>query len=275
MSEPVVARTRAELGAALASLSGERRFVATMGALHAGHAALLAAAGPGAILSIFVNPLQFGPGEDLDRYPRTFADDLEMAAAQEVSVVYAPAVEEMYPHGTPAVTVSAGQLGDRYEGAARPGHFDGVLTVVAKLFGLIRPDVAYFGQKDAQQLALIRAMARDLDLPVSIVEVPTVRESDGLALSSRNRYLDPVQREAALAISRALKAGDLDAARAEIAAEPRLNLEYCELVDPVTFEPVAGPNGRLVITAYAGPTRLLDNALVGPDSPDPLPHQEQ
>jgi pantoate--beta-alanine ligase len=268
VSEPVVARTRAELDTALAALP-DRRFVATMGALHAGHAALLSAAGPGAVLSIFVNPLQFGPDEDLDRYPRTFDEDLELAAAHGVAVVWAPTVDVMYPHGTPTVSIKAGPLGDLYEGAARPGHFDGVLTVVAKLFGQIQPDVAYFGQKDAQQLALVRTMVRDLDMGVRVDEVPTVRESDGLALSSRNRYLDPVQREAALAISRALKTGDLEAARAEIAAEPRLNLDYAELVDPLTFEPATGPTGRLIITAYSGPTRLLDNAVVDISLLDP------
>jgi pantoate--beta-alanine ligase len=290
---PVVVRTRADLDQALARLPHPHRFVATMGALHAGHAALLSAAGPGAVLSIFVNPLQFGPDEDLDRYPRTFDEDVEMAAAHGVSVVYAPTVDEMYPHGTPAVSVKAGPLGDLYEGAARPGHFDGVLTVVAKLFGQIRPDIAYFGQKDAQQLALIRTMVRDLDMRVEIEGVPTVRESDGLALSSRNRYLEPMQREAALAISRALKTGEVAAARAELAAEPRLHVDYCELVDPSTFEPAAGTAGRLVIAAYSGATRLLDNALVdsahdhalllgardnalsGTASHHPIPHQEQ
>lgn len=267
---PVVARTRRELAAALARLPGERRFVATMGALHAGHAALLAAAGPGAVLSIFVNPLQFGAGEDLDRYPRTIGEDLELATEYGVAVVYAPSVEVMYPYGTPSITVHAGTVASRYEGAARPGHFDGVLTVVAKLFGQIRPDVAYFGQKDAQQLALIRTMVHDLDMRVRIVEVPTVREADGLALSSRNRYLAPAEREAALAISRALRTGDLAAARAVLAAEPRLRVDYCELVDSDSFEPVPGPTGRLVVAAYAGSTRLLDNALVDSAPPELL-----
>ena len=259
---PVVARTRTELADALAGLPGSRRFVPTMGALHAGHAALLATAGPGAILSIFVNPLQFGPNEDLDRYPRTFGSDIEIATANRVAVVYAPTVEEMYPTGTPEVTVDAGSLGSLYEGAARPGHFDGVLTVVARLFGQIRPHEAYFGQKDAQQLALIRTMVRDLDMAVRVVEVPTVRESDGLALSSRNRYLDPEQRRAALAISRALATGTVDAARATLAAEPRLRLDYCELVDPETFGTPRGPLGRLIVAAYAGATRLIDNEVV-------------
>lgn len=259
---PVVVRTRGDLAQALYELPGTRRFVPTMGALHAGHAALLSAAGPGAVLSIFVNPLQFAPNEDLDRYPRTFSSDLEVAAAHGVSVVYAPTVAEMYPHGLPSVRISAGPLGDLYEGASRPGHFDGVLTVVAKLFAQVRPDVAYFGQKDAQQLALIRTMVSDLDLAVRIVEVPTARESDGLALSSRNRYLDPYQRRGALAISRALRLGDIAAARREIESEPRLRLDYCELVDPLTFEPAAGSFGRLIVAAYAGSTRLIDNDIV-------------
>ena len=259
---PVIARTRVELAAALADLPGPRRFVPTMGALHAGHAALLAAAGPGAILSIFVNPLQFGAHEDLDRYPRTFENDYDIALANDVAVIYAPSVEEMYPDGVPQVTVHAGPLGAVYEGAARPGHFDGVLTVVARLFGQIRPDVAYFGQKDAQQLALIRAMVRDLELPVRVIEVPTVRESDGLALSSRNRYLEPDQRRAALAISTALATGTISGAEAVLAGEPRLRLDYCALVDPATFGPVTGPLGRLIVAAYAGSTRLIDNDVI-------------
>jgi len=259
---PVVARTRAELAAALAALPGPRRLVPTMGALHAGHASLLAAAGPGAILSIFVNPLQFGPAEDFDRYPRTFESDLEVAAANQVAVVYAPTVDEMYPTGTPQITVNAGPLGELYEGAARPGHFNGVLTVVARLFGQIQPDVAYFGQKDAQQLALIRGMVRDLDMPVRIVEVRTVREADGLALSSRNRYLDPEQRRAAITISRALATGNIDDAQRVLAAEPRLQVDYCALVDSETFGPVTGNLGRLIIAAYAGSTRLIDNEVV-------------
>ncbi len=169
--------------------------VPTMGALHAGHAALLRAArehaGPGVVVaSIFVNPLQFAPGEDLDRYPRTMDADLELCAAAGVDVVFAPAVDEMYPGGEPLVTVEPGPLGGILEGASRPGHFRGVLTVVAKLFGLVRPTVAVFGQKDYQQLILVRRMSRDLCLGVDVVGAETVREADGLALSSRNRYLD-------------------------------------------------------------------------------------
>ena len=262
---PMLVRTRQELDVALAGLPGPRRFVPTMGALHAGHAALLERAGPGAVLSVFVNPLQFGAGEDLDRYPRTLEEDLKVAAAQRVSVVYAPNVEEMYPGGAPRITIRAGVLGEQYEGAARPGHFDGMLTVVAKLFAQVRPDVAYFGQKDAQQLALVRAMVADLDLGVRIEEVSTVREPDGLARSSRNRYLDPEQRQAALTIAAALRTRDRDAARAVLAAEPRLAVDYCDLVDPASFAPTEGPYGRLVIAAYAGTTRLIDNLLLDPD----------
>jgi pantoate--beta-alanine ligase len=233
-----------------------------MGALHAGHAALLAAAGPGAVLSLFVNPLQFGPTEDLARYPRTFAADVDLAADHRVAVIWAPDVAEMYPIGRPQITVHAGRLGDRYEGAARPGHFDGMLTVVAKLLHQVQPDVAYFGQKDAQQLQLIQAMVSDLDLPVLVREVPTVREADGLALSSRNRYLSADQRRAASAIPRALATGSVDAARRVLAAEPGLRVDYCDLVDSSTFEPTDGPHGRLVIAVYAGDTRLIDNALI-------------
>ncbi|MEV0776423.1 pantoate--beta-alanine ligase [Streptomyces sp. NPDC050433] len=184
--------------------------VMTMGALHDGHAALVRAArahvGPAGfvVVTVFVNPLQFGAGEDLDRYPRTLESDLKTAGAAGADAVFAPSVAEVYPGGAPQVRISAGPMGERLEGAVRPGHFDGMLTVVAKLLHLTRPDVAFYGQKDAQQLALIRRMARDLNFPVEIVAVPTVREDDGLALSSRNRYLSAPERRTALALSRAL-----------------------------------------------------------------------
>lgn len=184
--------------------------VMTMGALHDGHAALVRAArahvGPAGfvVVTVFVNPLQFGAGEDLDRYPRTLESDLKTAEAAGADAVFAPSVEEVYPGGTPQVRISAGPMGERLEGAARPGHFDGMLTVVAKLLHLTAPDVAFYGQKDAQQLALIRRMARDLNFPVEITGVPTVREDDGLALSSRNRFLSAAERRTALALSRAL-----------------------------------------------------------------------
>ncbi|MFB7499706.1 pantoate--beta-alanine ligase [Streptomyces sp. NPDC056161] len=185
----------------------------TMGALHEGHATLVRAArervgGKGfVIVTVFVNPLQFGAGEDLDRYPRTLEADLKIAEQSGADAVFAPSVDEVYPGGRPQVRIAAGPMGDRLEGAARPGHFDGMLTVVAKLLHLTRPDVALFGQKDAQQLALVRRMVRDLNFGVDVVAVPTVREPDGLALSSRNRYLSIDERRTALALSRALFAG--------------------------------------------------------------------
>jgi pantoate--beta-alanine ligase len=258
----VLARTREELAAALAPLPA-RRFVATMGALHAGHAALMDAAGPGSIVSIFVNPLQFGAGEDLARYPRTLAADLEVCAAHGAAVVWAPAVADVYRGGPPHVTVRAGAMGERYEGASRPGHFDGMLTVVAKLLGVVRPQEAYFGQKDAQQLALVRQMVADLDLGVAVREVTTVRGADGLALSSRNRFLTPTQHTSALALSRAVLSGSLAEARAVLADAPDITVDYCDLVDTVTFEP--STSGRLVVAARVGSTRLIDNALAHAD----------
>jgi pantoate--beta-alanine ligase len=195
----------------------------TMGALHEGHATLVRTArehvGPAGfvVVTVFVNPLQFGAGEDLDRYPRTLAADVRIAEEAGADAVFAPSVDEVYPGGEPQVRITAGPMGQRLEGASRPGHFDGMLTVVAKLLHLTRPDVAFFGQKDAQQLALIRRMVRDLDFRVRIVGVPTVREADGLALSSRNRYLSPRERRTALALSAALFA-----ARDRLAAQQAL-----------------------------------------------------
>ncbi|MFF5146576.1 pantoate--beta-alanine ligase [Streptomyces sp. NPDC013157] len=192
---------------------GRRAVVMTMGALHEGHATLIRAAreiaGPDGevVVTVFVNPLQFGAGEDLDRYPRTLDADLKIAEQAGADVVFAPSVDEVYPGGQPQVRVTAGPMGTRLEGASRPGHFDGVLTVVAKLLHLTRPDAALFGQKDAQQLAVIRRMVRDLNFGIEIVGVPTVREADGLALSSRNRYLSADDRRTALTLSRALFAG--------------------------------------------------------------------
>ncbi|MFD0270749.1 pantoate--beta-alanine ligase [Streptomyces sp. NPDC127106] len=205
--------------------SGPRAVVMTMGALHEGHATLIRSAreqaGPEGqvVVTVFVNPLQFGANEDLDRYPRTLDADLELAAGAGADAVFAPAVDEVYPGGDPQVRISAGPMGTRLEGATRPGHFDGMLTVVAKLLHLTRPDLALFGQKDAQQLALIRRMVTDLNFPVEVVGVPTVREEDGLALSSRNRYLSAPERRTALALSRALFAGrDRLAAQAALRA---------------------------------------------------------
>lgn len=216
-------RTAAELGA-FAPLRGARAVVMTMGALHEGHATLIraarAAAGPGGqvVVTVFVNPLQFGEAADLERYPRTLDADLAVAGAAGADAVFAPSVDEVYPGGEPQVRISAGPMGERLEGASRPGHFDGMLTVVAKLLHLTRPDAAFFGQKDAQQLALIRRMVRDLNFPVEIVGVETVREPDGLALSSRNRFLDAEERHTALALSRALFA-----ARDRLAAQQALH----------------------------------------------------
>ncbi|WP_282696673.1 pantoate--beta-alanine ligase [Streptomyces sp. CC208A] len=204
--------------------SGENAVVMTMGALHEGHATLIRAARErvGAngfvVVTVFVNPLQFGAGEDLDRYPRTLDADLELAFAAGASAVFAPSVDEVYPGGQPQVRITAGPMGELLEGASRPGHFDGVLTVVAKLLHLTGPDLAFFGEKDAQQLAVIRRMVTDLNFPVEVVGVPTVRETDGLALSSRNRYLSPRERRTALALSRALFA-----ARDRLAAQEALH----------------------------------------------------
>jgi pantoate--beta-alanine ligase len=257
---------------------GRVALVPTMGALHEGHAALLRAArarvGPeGAVVaSVFVNPLQFGPGEDLDRYPRTMAQDLELCRREGVDVVFAPAVEEVYPGGPAAaqVTLDPGPLGGVLEGAARPTHFRGVLTVVAKLFGLVAPDVALFGEKDYQQLVLVRRMAADLCLPVDVVGVPTVREADGVALSSRNRYLSAAERQVAPALWAALRAGAEAGAAgpqavrrvtAEVLAAggPLLTPEYVELAAPdLGPVPTAGP-ARLLVAARVGTTRLLDN----------------
>ena len=271
-----VVTTRADLAAARAALPGRIAVVMTMGALHEGHRANMRAARAAAdsvIVTIFVNPLQFGPDEDLDRYPRPFDDDVRLCADEGVDLVFAPAPEVMYPDG-PLVRVVAGAMGEVLEGATRPGHFDGVLTVVAKLLHLTRPDVATFGEKDAQQLALIRRMVRDLDFPVEIVPVPTAREPDGLARSSRNAYLSPEEREAALAISRALRAGEtaapqgpqavLDAARAVLAEDARFELDYLALVDPDTLRPLDRSHeaALLAVAGWSGSTRLIDNVTI-------------
>jgi pantoate--beta-alanine ligase len=276
-----IADSRAGLADVLASRRADGRSVAlvpTMGALHAGHAALLDEArrrvGPGGavVVSVFVNPLQFGPGEDLDRYPRTFDADLEVCAGHGADVVFAPSVEEVYPSGDPAVTVDPGPLGTVLEGASRPGHFRGVLTVVAKLFGLVRPDVAVFGQKDYQQLVLVRQMVADLCLGVEVVGAETVREPDGLALSSRNAYLDAGQRRAALVLSRALRAGAaagadgpeavLAAARGVLSAEAEAVPDYLELTSPALGPAPAEGEARLLAAARVGSTRLIDNVAV-------------
>ncbi|GAB2958767.1 MULTISPECIES: pantoate--beta-alanine ligase [Streptomyces] len=221
-----VLRTAAELHAR--TRAGRRAVVMTMGALHEGHATLvrtargIAGAEGEVVVTVFVNPLQFGAGEDLDRYPRTLDADVKLAEQSGADVVFAPSVDEVYPGGEPQVRVTAGPMGGRLEGASRPGHFDGMLTVVAKLLHLTRPDVALYGQKDAQQLALIRRMVKDLNFGVDVVAVPTVREPDGLALSSRNRYLSAPERRTALALSQALFAGrDRHAAQEALRARAR------------------------------------------------------
>ncbi len=255
-----IAATREELADARKVLPGRVAVVMTMGALHEGHTALLRAAREQAdsvVLTLFVNPLQFGAGEDLGRYPRSLEADLELCAREGVDVAFTPTPDVVYP-SQPLVRVSAGPMGEVLEGADRPGHLDGVLTVVLKLMHLVRPDVALFGQKDAQQLACIRRMVSDLHVGVHVVAVPTVREADGLALSSRNRYLSPEQRTAALALSRALATGNLAAARALLNATPGVQPCYVERVDPATFD--ATPAGALlVVAARVGTTRLIDN----------------
>ena len=278
---PQRATTRADLAAARALMPGPIVLAPTMGALHDGHARLLGAArtlaGPrgSMIVSIFVNPLQFGPNEDLDRYPRTLDADLAMCARAGADLVFAPAAAEIYPGGPPEVTVDPGPAGQRFEGEFRPGFFGGVLTVVLKLLHLTRPAVAVFGQKDAQQLALVRRMVTDLNLDVVIEPVPTVRDADGLATSSRNRYLSAADRAVALALPRALRAGQAEAAGgadavlaatwAVLCTQPALAVDYLALVDPGTFGPAGTGSALLVGAARAGTTRLIDNmALVIP-----------
>jgi pantoate--beta-alanine ligase len=271
---------RSQLSALLAPARGRGRvaLVPTMGALHEGHAALLRAARGRArkdglvVASVFVNPLQFGPGEDLDRYPRTLEADLEICEGAGVDVVFAPAVEEVYPDGEPQVGVDPGPLGGILEGRSRPGHFRGVLTVVAKLFGMVRPDVALFGQKDYQQLVLVRRMVTDLALGIDVVGVETVREDGGLALSSRNAYLDPEQRRLALTLSTALfsaaQRGEegpeavLAAARTVLRQSNGVDLDYLELTSPELGPPPECGEARLLIAARVGTTRLIDNVAV-------------
>ncbi|WP_327296075.1 MULTISPECIES: pantoate--beta-alanine ligase [unclassified Streptomyces] len=279
MTATALLHTAAELHASPGG--APRAVVMTMGALHEGHATLVRAAreqvgeAGQVVVTVFVNPLQFGAGEDLDRYPRTLEADLAIAELAGADAVFAPSADEVYPGGEPRVRIAAGPMGERFEGAARPGHFDGMLTVVAKLLHLTRPDVALFGQKDAQQLALVRRMVRDLDFPVGIVGVPTVREPDGLAMSSRNRFLSTADRATALALSRALfagrdaLAGSTPATPAAVRAAARavldgaaLSLDYLSLIDPADFtEATEGHRGEavLAVAARVGTTRLIDN----------------
>lgn len=252
-----------------------------MGALHEGHLSLVRAARTSTDVvaaSIFVNPTQFGPTEDLAKYPRSFERDCELLRQEGVELLFAPSVEEMYPGG--AVTwVTVEGLSEKLDGRSRPGHFRGVTTVVSKLFHIVEPDSAFFGQKDAAQAAIIRRMVRDLNLPVKIVICPIVRESDGLAMSSRNSYLDPEQRKRSLVLHRSLlrvqrlaDQGELGTAklvragREEFACEPSVRLDYFEVVDPDTLDPVENASrGALVaVAAYVGNTRLIDNLLLKP-----------
>ena len=257
---------------------GSVSLVPTMGALHSGHQALMdraRAAGDSVVTSIFVNPLQFGTDEDFFQYPRPFETDLEVCAAAGVDFVFAPALGEMYP-GAPEVTVSSGRMGAVYEGAARPGHFDGVLTVVAKLFTLTAPDSAVFGLKDIQQFCLVKRMITDLNFDIELIGLPVVRDEDGLAMSSRNEYLAPADRSAALAIPRALDAAAQAAADGtptgvEAAAEAVLSaaaaqgdfdLGYLGLVDAATFQPCSldfDGQALLLVSASVGGTHLIDN----------------
>lgn len=275
---PLLASTREELRDALAARSGRVALVPTMGALHVGHTALVdtarARVGPDApvVVSVFVNPMQFAPGEDLDRYPRTLETDLEVCSAHGVDVVFVPSVEEVYPGGDPQVTVDPGPLGRVLEGGSRPTHFAGVLTVVAKLFGLVRPDVAVFGQKDYQQLTLVRRMVDDLCLGIDVVGAETVREPDGLALSSRNRFLGPEERRHALALSHALAAARdaapagadaaLAAAGEVLVAAEGVDLDYLRLTAPDLGPAPAAGEARLLVAARVGSTRLIDNTAL-------------
>ncbi|MBO0804928.1 MAG: pantoate--beta-alanine ligase [Nocardiopsaceae bacterium] len=282
----IVAHTRAELAEARRKLTAPVVLVPTMGALHDGHRALLRRAreladGGSVAMSVFVNPLQFGPNEDLGKYPRTLPEDLTIADAEGVDLVFAPGVEDMYPREQ-LITVDPGPVGGILEGAHRPGHFQGVLTVVLKLFMLVRPDIAVFGQKDAQQLALVRRMTEDFALGIRIEPVPIVRAADGVALSSRNKYLSDTERIVATALSRALSAGAAEASRGPAAvlaaceetldaAGNALVTDYVELVDfesglSVRDKDCEGFSGAgaatLAVAARVGATRLIDNAVV-------------
>jgi pantoate--beta-alanine ligase len=254
-------------------------FVPTMGALHEGHLSLVRAARASCdavAASIFVNPMQFGPNEDLAKYPRSFERDRELLEKEGAELLFAPSVEEMYPAG--AVTwVTVEGLSSKLDGRSRPGHFRGVTTVVAKLFHIVEPDAAFFGQKDAAQVAIVRRMVRDLNLPVEIVACPIVREPDGLAMSSRNAYLDPQQRKQALVLHRGLlqvkksweegerEAGKLlTVGRDELAAEKSVRLDYLEIVDSDSLDPVENTAGGalVAVAAFVGMTRLIDNILL-------------
>lgn len=257
--------------------------VPTMGALHAGHLSLVRAARAqcdAVVATIFVNPTQFAPGEDFDKYPRTWDADVDLLTAAGVDLLFAPQPNEMYPPGA-ETTVDVGTLGTRLDGASRPGHFRGVTTVVSKLFHIISPDLAFFGQKDAAQVAVIRAMVRDLNFPLSVVVCPTMRDEDGLALSSRNRYLSGEERTQALALIHSLRTIEQAVSQGEISATklrtelhrllttaPGLRLDYAELVDPHTLLPVTTIEQETLaaVAAWVGSTRLIDNLLLHPSA---------
>jgi len=278
-SRPQVIETVAGMRDVVAHERAAGRTIAltpTLGALHAGHVAHVERAAELAdvrIASIFVNPMQFGANEDLDKYPRTMDDDLDLLGQMGVPYVFAPSVEEMYPKGPTSTTISAGQIGTMFEGKTRAGHFDGVLTVVAKLLAITTPQFVTFGQKDAQQLFLVRRMITDLNIPVRVEIIETVRDDDGLALSSRNQFLDASQREAATILSAALKAATsaadsgldtvIAAAQGALMGESRAELDYFSVVDTETFMPV--PDGfrgpaTAIVAARVGHTRLIDNS---------------
>ncbi len=260
-------------------------FVPTMGALHDGHLSLVERSRRETdvtVMSIFVNPLQFAPTEDFSRYPRPVEDDDRMAREAGVDILFRPSVDDMYA-GTRTISVTAGSLGRGWEGASRPGHFDGVLTVVAKLFNIVQPDVAIFGRKDLQQAALVTALARDLDMPLTISLAPIVRESDGIAMSSRNRYLDADDRRRALVLSASLLAvrrahdagerevDDLEkAGLAVLRADPEIVVDYLAVIDPETFErpEIASAASAVIVAARVGKTRLIDNMLLADDDKD-------
>lgn len=270
------------------SVPGGVGLVPTMGALHAGHRSLVQAARKRCtivVASIFVNPTQFGPQEDFSRYPRTLDEDCKMLKAEGVNLLFTPTADAMYPPGASTLVEVEG-VSTRLDGASRPGHFRGVATVVAKLFHLVQPDCAFFGQKDAAQVAVLRQMVRDLDFPVEMVICPTVRETDGLAMSSRNRYLSPEERQQALTLSRALAAaqklaalGEFDAANlleamsATLRREPAVRVDYIAVVDPDTLLPLQdiSMGALLAIAAYVGDTRLIDNLLLPPAFTEKLP----
>lgn len=281
MAVAQLVRTKAELAHALQKLEGDVALVMTMGALHDGHLSLVRAAresAPNVVVSIYVNPLQFAPGEDYEAYPRQLEADMALLDTVGVEVVYAPIDDDMYPR-EPLVRIHPGPVATVFEGKTRPTHFAGVLQIVHKVFNLVRPTYAFFGQKDAQQLALIRTMVADLDMPLEIRAVPIKRADDGLALSSRNSYLSASERQQALALSRSLAKGSeaaadgasagevLAAARTSLESAPGVKIDYIALVDPETFEkieaaPEGGMTGLLATAAWVGSTRLIDNLEV-------------